>query len=161
MQKLQHGSFKNLKPVPGFGAGGQLNNTNNPFTGRKDNTKQQDADYSGPAGLSDPDQMVTLGGDGTIMHAAHVFSGPVPPILPVAGGSMGFLTTFSREEILDAIFISLGLQQQQPQNDTEGDDDVNTSGGLQLSTRANNNMLVEDISRESYNEKPTIAFGRN
>ena len=104
------------------------------------------------------------------MHAAHVFSGPVPPILPVAGGSMGFLTTFSREEILDAIYISLGMsldQSQQPSSSSSQDfedeydtiDDSNIPEGLQLSTRAANNMLVEDISRESYNTN-TIAFGR-
>ena len=101
------------------------------------------------------------------MHAAHVFSGPVPPILPVAGGSMGFLTTFSREEILDAIYISLGMsldQSQQPSSSSSQEleeeyENNHIPEGLQLSTRAANNMLVEDISRESYNTN-TIAFGR-
>ena len=83
---------------------------------------------------------------------------------------MGFLTTFSREEILDAIYISLGMsldQSQQPSSSSSQDfedeydtiDDSNIPEGLQLSTRAANNMLVEDISRESYNTN-TIAFGR-
>jgi NAD+ kinase len=124
----------------------------------KNNTAwEDDHDNSIPADLSDPDLIVALGGDGTIMYAAHVFSGPVPPILPVAGGSMGFLTPFAREEILDAILISLGMQPLIPA-DFEHDDNTN---GLRLSQRANNNMLVEDISRESYEEKPTLAFGRN
>jgi NAD kinase len=134
------------KPVPGFGTGDQLNASVNDTS----------ADDSSPADLSDPDLIVTLGGDGTIMHAAHVFSGPVPPILPIAGGSMGFLTPFAREEILDAILISLGMQSVESK---ENDGNMN---GLSISSRANNNMLVEDISRESYYlEKTSLSkFGR-
>jgi len=127
------------------------------FSVNNDDTND-DYDYTSPADLSDPDLIVTLGGDGTIMHAAHVFSGPVPPILPIAGGSMGFLTPFAREEILDAILISLGMQEQL---DNESEHHHNNVNSLQLSQRANNNMLVEDITRESYAEKPAHAFGRN
>jgi NAD kinase len=172
----------NYQPVPGFGTGIQLNNNNNTTnTTNNDNTplynpKTTTTIPPPPADLSDPDLIVTLGGDGTIMHAAHVFSGPVPPILPVAGGSMGFLTPFAREEILDAILIALGIQQQQQQpplfrqdvatatiDDTEDGrmENNDTVNGLTLSNRAINNMLVEDITRESYAEKPSLAFGRN
>ena len=115
-------------------------------------------DSSAPADLSDPDLIVALGGDGTIMHAAHVFSGPVPPILPIAGGSLGFLTPFAREEILDAILIALGLQQQTAE--TEENNDTNANGLRLSQQRDNNSMLLEDISRENYQEK-TMAFGRN
>lgn len=141
-----------FKPVLGFGSGEQLKSATTELGG-KNNEMHEDA--SVPADLSDPDLIVALGGDGTIMHAAHVFSGPVPPILPIAGGSLGFLTPFAREEILDAILIALGLQQQKEmeENDTN-------ANGLQLSQRSNNNMLIEDISREYFQEKPT-AFGRN
>lgn len=82
---------------------------------------------------------------------------------------MGFLTPFAREEILDAILIALGIQQQQQQDvataiidDTDnGMENNDTANGLTLSNRAINNMLVEDITRESYAEKPSLAFGRN
>eukprot|EP00557_Chaetoceros_sp_GSL56_P004352 CAMPEP_0176496184 /NCGR_PEP_ID=MMETSP0200_2-20121128/11062_1 /TAXON_ID=947934 /ORGANISM="Chaetoceros sp., Strain GSL56" /LENGTH=343 /DNA_ID=CAMNT_0017894127 /DNA_START=446 /DNA_END=1477 /DNA_ORIENTATION=- len=57
-----------------------------------------------------PDLICTLGGDGLLMHASNLFSGPCPPILCIAGGSLGFLTPFPRCEMVDAIRISLGLQ---------------------------------------------------
>jgi NAD+ kinase len=56
-----------------------------------------------------PNMIVTLGGDGLLMHAALLFQGPMPPILCVAGGSLGFLTPFAPSEMVEAIEISLGL----------------------------------------------------
>ena len=41
-----------------------------------------------------PNLICTLGGDGLLMHAGMLFQGPCPPILSVAGGSLGFLTPF-------------------------------------------------------------------
>ncbi|KAI9142266.1 ATP-NAD kinase-like domain-containing protein [Paraphysoderma sedebokerense] len=41
------------------------------------------------------DLMITLGGDGTILHAAWLFQTDVPPILPFYLGSLGFLTIFN------------------------------------------------------------------
>jgi NAD kinase len=155
----------------------KYNNTQHQQHINNNNTPSQ-----APADLSDPDLIVTLGGDGTIMHAAHVFSGPVPPILPIAGGSMGFLTPFAREEILDAILIALGMPLQMhsnsnprisvngdchnDRNDYDGDSNTNnndsyTANGLKLSNRANNNMLVEDITRESYYYDETKFGQRN
>jgi NAD+ kinase len=55
-----------------------------------------------------PDIICTLGGDGLLMHAGMMFQGPVPPIMCVAGGSLGFLTPFSIEEMVFALLISLG-----------------------------------------------------
>ena len=45
------------------------------------------------------------------MFASHLFNGPVPPVLSVAGGSLGFLTPFAKNEMIDAIKGSLGLVQ--------------------------------------------------
>ena len=59
--------------------------------------------------MNSPDLICTLGGDGLLMYASSLFGGPCPPILCVAGGSLGFLTPFSRDEMVDAIRISLGL----------------------------------------------------
>jgi NAD+ kinase len=106
------------------------------------------------------------------MHAAQVFSGPVPPILPVAGGSMGFLTPFSRDEMIEAILVSLGLRGANDDEDDDGDntddDDVEDGegddggGGLKISQRANNHMQIEATTREGYNERPPLAkFGNN
>ena len=44
-----------------------------------------------------------------IPAASSLFPGPCPPILSIAGGSMGFLTPFTREEMVEAVRISLGL----------------------------------------------------
>ena len=56
-----------------------------------------------------PDLICTLGGDGLLMYASTLFQGPVPPILCVAGGSMGFLTPFQQEEMVEAIATALGI----------------------------------------------------
>ncbi|MFS7906821.1 putative phosphotransferase with an alcohol group as acceptor [Helianthus anomalus] len=40
------------------------------------------------------DFIVTLGGDGTVLWAASLFKGPVPPIVPFSMGSLGFMTPF-------------------------------------------------------------------
>lgn len=57
-----------------------------------------------------PDLVVTLGGDGLLMYASSLFPGPCPPILCVAGGSLGFLTPFSKDEMVVAIESALGLR---------------------------------------------------
>ncbi|KAL6610139.1 hypothetical protein ACP70R_040108 [Stipagrostis hirtigluma subsp. patula] len=40
------------------------------------------------------DLIVTLGGDGTVLWAASLFKGPVPPVVAFALGSLGFMTPF-------------------------------------------------------------------
>lgn len=44
------------------------------------------------------DLIVTLGGDGTVLWAASMFKGPVPPIVPFSLGSLGFMTPFHSEQ---------------------------------------------------------------
>ena len=56
-----------------------------------------------------PDLVVTLGGDGLLMYASSVFQGPIPPLLAISGGSLGFLTAFSESEMTDAIKVALGM----------------------------------------------------
>jgi NAD kinase len=56
-----------------------------------------------------PDLICTLGGDGLLMYAAGIFQGPSPPILSVSGGSLGFLTPFKADEMVEAIRVALGL----------------------------------------------------
>ena len=43
-----------------------------------------------------PDLVITIGGDGLLLFASSLFPGPCPPILPIAGGSLGFLTSFPK-----------------------------------------------------------------
>lgn len=146
------------KPVPGFGSGKQLLLTTTSVdddisaSGNNGESKQHAAD------LQDADLIVTLGGDGTIMYAAHIFSGPVPPVLPVAGGSLGFLTPFAREEMLEAILIALGLKNN---NGEEEEDNHDNRNGLQISQRANNNMHIEASSFSGYGDREPMAFGNN
>ncbi|XP_010545595.1 PREDICTED: NAD(H) kinase 1 isoform X2 [Tarenaya hassleriana] len=62
------------------------------------------------------DLVITLGGDGTVLWAASMFKGPVPPIVPFAMGSLGFMTPFHSEhyrECLEAVLrgpISITLR---------------------------------------------------
>ncbi|KAL6966558.1 NAD kinase 1 [Sarracenia purpurea var. burkii] len=62
------------------------------------------------------DLVVTLGGDGTVLWAASMFKGPVPPVVPFSLGSLGFMTPFYSEhykECLDSIIrgpISITLR---------------------------------------------------
>ncbi|XP_044978492.1 probable NAD kinase 1 [Hordeum vulgare subsp. vulgare] len=44
------------------------------------------------------DLIVTLGGDGTVLWAASLFKGPVPPVVAFAMGSLGFMTPFQSEK---------------------------------------------------------------
>lgn len=95
------------KPTPGFGSqlgpADRRHNYGDPW----DPSVQE----SIPTIFGDivPDLIVTLGGDGLLMHAAMLFQGPIPPILCVAGGSLGFLTPFTCDEMVDAVRIALGL----------------------------------------------------
>ncbi|XP_044482764.1 NAD(H) kinase 1-like isoform X2 [Mangifera indica] len=49
------------------------------------------------------DIVVTLGGDGTVLWAASLFKGPVPPIVPFSLGSLGFMTSFHSEHYRDCL----------------------------------------------------------
>lgn len=50
------------------------------------------------------DVIVCFGGDGTVLHTASLFPGPVPPMLPVGMGSLGFMTPFTQETALVRAF---------------------------------------------------------
>jgi len=65
-----------------------------------------------------PDLICTLGGDGGLMHAASLFQGPSPPILSVAGGSLGFLTPFRTDEMVPAVLNALGMIMEETETTT-------------------------------------------
>nr|DAD29646.1 TPA_asm: hypothetical protein HUJ06_031114 [Nelumbo nucifera] len=47
------------------------------------------------------DLVISLGGDGTVLWAASMFKGPVPPFVPFSLGSLGFMTPFQSEHYRD------------------------------------------------------------
>ncbi|XP_015875730.1 NAD(H) kinase 1 isoform X1 [Ziziphus jujuba] len=49
------------------------------------------------------DLVVTLGGDGTVLWAASMFKGPVPPVVPFSLGSLGFMTPFYSEHYRECL----------------------------------------------------------
>jgi NAD+ kinase len=109
-----------VKPTPGYGS--ELSSSAaNSESRRKLTFGQNEIGRLVPNTEYMPDLICTLGGDGLLMHASMIFQGPVPPILCVSGGSLGFLTPFRTEEMVDAIKVALGLVTQ--------DDDCNVVDG--------------------------------
>ncbi|CAI4059705.1 hypothetical protein N7582_001424 [Saccharomyces uvarum] len=49
------------------------------------------------------DLVITLGGDGTVLFASSIFPKNVPPIVPFALGSLGFLTNFEFQEFKETL----------------------------------------------------------
>lgn len=53
------------------------------------------------------DMVVTLGGDGTVLFCSWLFQRIVPPVMPFALGSLGFLTNFNFEEYKKVLVSAL------------------------------------------------------
>src|SRR5260370_30818329 len=67
--------------------------------GSKGQTRQRVADAS--------QLLLVLGGDGTMLAAARLAAPPGIPILPINMGSLGFLTSFTLEELHPALADAL------------------------------------------------------
>ena len=107
-----------------------------------------------------PDLVCTIGGDGLLIYASMVFQGPVPPILSIAGGSLGFLTCFQMEETVEAIKIALG------NHDTTGNDDMYTGSQQELEVFPPNMpsypyepLMIQRPRRPWEGPQPKATFG--
>eukprot|EP00249_Psilotum_nudum_P011030 c22926_g1_i2 orf=390-2018(+) len=49
------------------------------------------------------DLVITLGGDGTVLWAASMFKGPVPPVVSFSMGSLGFMTPFQSDHYKECL----------------------------------------------------------
>jgi len=65
-------------------------------------------------GNDDPDFCVTLGGDGTVLSLASLFDvdgAPLPPVLSLAMGTLGFLTPFDARSAVPALAALLNANE--------------------------------------------------
>ncbi|GAX20695.1 NAD+ kinase [Fistulifera solaris] len=97
-------------PTPGFGDDIRDESDTDTLRDHDSYLYGQSHPTGNPVAAHAPDLICTLGGDGLLMHAGMMFQGAVPPILCVAGGSLGFLTPFRQDEMVEALLIALGLQ---------------------------------------------------
>lgn len=79
-----------------------------------------------------PDLVVTIGGDGLLIHTSMLFQGPSPPVLAISGGSLGFLTPFAEHEMVDAVKIALGMRDPSFSNDISDGKQCSVDDGLQV-----------------------------
>jgi NAD+ kinase len=148
------------KAVPGFGGNHlPIDSTQYSFCSSMNDDEEE---YE----MNDhPDLVCTLGGDGLLMYASSLFSGPCPPILCVAGGSLGFLTPFSRCEMVDAIRISLGLDSTKDNafRSSSGNDNAWLEEPMpKLPTRTGGEKSIEKLDVDNGRQKrPKVKFGAN
>lgn len=121
-------------------------------------------DFSGlPEDYDAPfDLICTLGGDGLLMHASMLFQGPVPPVISIAGGSLGFLTQFSREEMVDAIRIALGISDGKLEGNGAADEPNQNDFGMNNVFPPNMPAYPYEPLKEQQQQKretPRFSFG--
>lgn len=91
------------------------------------------------------DLVITLGGDGTVLWAANIFKGPVPPVVSFSMGSLGFMTPFQSDHykerletiIKGPVYITLRHRLncqivRNPDNAKEGEDPCHPESHLVL-----------------------------
>ncbi len=83
-----------------------------------------------PANLGTPDLIVALGGDGTILRAAHVLPDGAAPVLGINLGRLGFLAGADEAEAIDAVAAAVeGRALVEPKRELEA---VVFSGGREI-----------------------------
>ncbi len=63
--------------------------------------------FRSPEEIAGVDRLIVLGGDGTILNAAHASSEQKIPLVGVNFGTRGFLTEFEREDYMQAVSLAL------------------------------------------------------
>ena len=121
-------------------------------------------DFSGMPEDSNPpyDLICTLGGDGLLMHASMLFQGPVPPVISIAGGSLGFLTQFPREEMVDAVRIALGLSSKELKKSANSSDGFSEFGDYGMDSNVfppNMPSYPYEPLQKQLSETPRFSFG--
>jgi len=143
------------KRVPGFGG----NHISDSLSYTYDLDDAENPIIPDPDG---PDLICTIGGDGSLMYANLLFPGSCPPILCISGGSLGFLTPFSKEEIVDAIRKTLDFEDS---NNNDEEDDEMQVDDHDLTTERNRNALVPSTNSktlsETMNTPSNEFFGAN
>ena len=111
-----------------------------------------------------PDLVCTLGGDGVLIHASMLFQGSVPPIISIAGGSLGFLTPFAESEMVDAVQVALGMVKGQ----LPGDSISSSTSSSSSDTSDGSNVFPPNMEHYPYEplvkaphlgSTPKLAFG--
>jgi len=118
------------------------------------------SDFSGDPECADPpfDLICTLGGDGLLMHASMLFQGPVPPVISIAGGSLGFLTQFNRDEMVDAVRIALGLTSE-PDGESMGPEDNDSGMNNVFPPNMPSDHYEPPERQRGHNKVPRFSFG--
>jgi NAD+ kinase len=97
------------------------------------------------------------------MHVSMMFQGPVPPILCVSGGSLGFLTPFRPEEMVDAVKVALGLAKGRENGFNGSQDDIDVYPPNMLSYPYE--PILKETDDDTFETGPVnggskFAFGR-
>jgi NAD+ kinase len=67
--------------------------------------------------ISSPDLVISVGGDGTLLHTARLFAGTDKPIFGINRGRLGFLTEFMPEEAIDYLDIIINGKYEKSKRD--------------------------------------------
>ena len=68
----------------------------------------------------DPDLLICIGGDGTVLYASALFQGSVPPVITMHGGSLGFMTVFDARAFSFLCRLFKGVKEEWTSSKREG-----------------------------------------
>ncbi len=111
--------------------------------------------------IADVDRLLVLGGDGTILHAAHRASLFSIPILGVNFGTRGFLAEFERDQLAEALNFLMSDCAIEPRSMLEVQCGGRSMHCLnEISMRRNTGLSDERIAKFSLaiDERPAIRF---
>ena len=104
-------------PLPPRGGARSLSSSTGASADDDDGGSGFEEDGDGDKSDGDPDFCVTLGGDGTVLSLASLFDvdgAPLPPVLSLAMGTLGFLTPFDARQAVPALAALLSATNEFP-----------------------------------------------